>query len=200
MAFRHHNDSIELELIDSDHPRWAEVTSQVQCRYKQAFDAELHSFMPAFLALLKDKRITSLCGFRIAQNEPLFLEQYLDQSAEKLLSDIFDKNISRQGLIEFGQLASFAHGFSPLHFTLIAEKLVEFGFEWCIFTATDPLYALMKHMGLNPQIIAEANPNRISSAATIWGNYYQYQPRIMAGNLQQGLNQLNSLNLVKKYA
>ena len=184
--------SLNLEIVDHHHALWPEVTQQITRRYQQAFDARLCSFMPAFMALMMDNEIKSLCGFRMAHNEPLFLEQYLDEQADVLLSHTFNTHIQRTQLIEFGQLASFTNGISPLHFLLMTETLVELGFEWCIFTATDPLHALMRRLGLRPLVIAEADPSRIPQAGTIWGTYYQHQPRILAGNLQQGLTLLRA--------
>jgi len=70
--------------------------------------------------------------------------------SEQVLSQRFSSDIQRSNLIEFGHLASFTKGTSPTHFYLMAEMLVSMGFEWCIFTATDPLHALMTRMGLEP--------------------------------------------------
>lgn len=185
--------TLVLEMVEKDHPKRKEVEAYIGERYALAFDAKLNSFMPTFLALLEHDHIQSLCGFRIASNEALFLEQYLDEPAEVILSNVFSQAIGRESLIEFGQLASFSRGMSPVHFLLMTEKLVASGFEWCIFTATDPLYAMMCRLGLTPTILAEADPNRIADATKIWGNYYQHQPRIVAGNLKQGLAHLQSL-------
>ncbi|WP_432463193.1 thermostable hemolysin [Agarivorans sp. QJM3NY_33] len=185
-------DSVSLEFITAAHPLWQQVIQYITTRYQQAFDAKLDSFMPTYMALTENGQIKSLCGYRLANREPLFLEQYLDQTAELLLSKAFNQSIKRNQLIEFGQLASFTKGASPLHFLLMAEALVERGFAWCIFTATDPLYALMKRLGLVPTLIAEADPQRVPRAKQRWGSYYQHQPRIFAGNLQVGLNHLTS--------
>ncbi|WP_369597167.1 thermostable hemolysin, partial [Vibrio sp. 03_296] len=68
----------------------------------------------------------------MAADEPLFLEQYLVQPAEQVLSQRFSSDIQRSNLIEFGHLASFTKGTSPTHFYLMAEMLVSMGFEWCI--------------------------------------------------------------------
>ena len=183
----------KLEIVAPNHPLWPQVTQQLSTRYEQAFDAKLATFMPEFMTLMIGDEIKSLCGFRNAGNEPLFLEQYLDDHAEVILNQHFDANITRDSVIEFGQLASFAHGNSPIHFFLMAEKLVEQGYEWCIFTATDPLHALMKRLGLTPTVIAEASAERVPEAEKIWGTYYQHKPRVLAGNLVEGYQHLSAL-------
>ena len=125
---------------------------------------------------MQGEQVKSLCGFRVAQDEPLFLEQYLDQDAQILLSNLFKQNITRANLIEFGQLASFSKGMSAQHFLLMAEILVERRLSVVHLTATDPLLAMMARFGIYPTVITEADPSRIADASEVWGSYYQYQP------------------------
>ncbi len=80
----------------------------------------------------------------------------------------FSQPIERATLIEFGQLASFSKGVSPWHFLLMARHLIEQGFEWCIFTATDPLYAMMVRLGLEPSILGNADAQNIPNAQATW--------------------------------
>ena len=154
--------------------------------------------MPAFMVLTVENEMIASCGFRVAEDEPLFLEQYLDTDADVLVSQTFNTKIKRSQLIEFGQLSSFTRSTSPLHFLLMVETLVSLGYKWCIFTAIGPLHALMKRLGLYPTLIAEANPNNIPNVEHTWGTYYKHQPRIMAGNLQQGLTLLQARHMTYK--
>lgn len=183
----------KLEVVDRSHHKRNEIETYISQRYSLAFDAHLDAFMPTFMALMEGDELRSLCGFRVASEEPLFLEQYLDISADTLISEAYGCEIRRNDLVEFGQLASFSRGFSALHFLLMTQYLVESGYEWCIFTATDPLYAMMSRLGLDTIILAEADPQRIPNATDIWGTYYQHQPRIVAGNLKRGFEHLLEL-------
>ncbi|PWI35151.1 delta-VPH [Vibrio albus] len=183
---------LQLQVIDRHHPFWDRAVCQIRERYQQAFEAQLYSFMPVYTALTQSEQIISLCGYRIAGSESLFLEQYLGKQAEIILSETFSATVLRESLVEFGHLGSFAKGISYFHFLKMTEILVEQGMEWCIFTATDPLYALMKRLGLNPVVIADADPEKIPDASSTWGSYYQYQPRVFAGNLRHGLELLRS--------
>ncbi|MFO6423146.1 thermostable hemolysin [Motilimonas sp. KMU-193] len=186
-----------LHIIEPSSDLWQRVTNHVALRYKAAFAAELTSFMPAYLTLCQGEQIVCVCGFRIASNEPLFLEQYLPQEAQLLITKAFHCDVKRSHLIEFGHLASFATGMSSLHFYLMAQMLVDLGYEWCIFTATDPLHAMMRRLGLQPHLIAQAEQSKIPNATTIWGSYYEYQPKVMAGSLGKGLAQLRAIHANK---
>ncbi|OEF08628.1 thermostable hemolysin [Vibrio genomosp. F10] len=182
--------NVTLEIVSPMHPLWEQVINHVSQRYHQAFNADLKQFMPAYLTLMNHDDILSVCGFSTAQDQRLFLEQYLDDDAQTLVASTFDCTVKRSNLVEFGHLASFANGMSSLHFYLIAEMLVDNGFEWCIFTATDPLHAMMVRLGLEPKIIANADQNKIPDAKSTWGSYYEHQPRVLAGNLRKGLERL----------
>jgi len=190
--------SSQLSIVGPDHPMWQNVVTHVQQRYQLAFMANVKQNMPAYLALMDNNAILSVCGFRAAQNEALYLEQYLERPAEQHVAELFNCSLSRANLVEFGHLASFTKGLSPLHFYLIAELLVEQGFEWCIFTATDPLHALMMRLGLEPKLIAEASPTKINDAQNIWGSYYETHPKVYAGSLSKGLQRLRLLQQLKQ--
>lgn len=190
---KHEQTSIQgftLDIVSPTHPLWHDVIEHVSLRYQEAFFAELKVFMPAYLTLIDNDNIISVCGFRIAEQEPLFLEQYLEGEAQNLVSTVFQCDVKRSNLVEFGHLASFAKGMSALHFYLIAQMLVDLGFEWCIFTATDPLHAMMARLGLEPQTLAQADPNKVPDSLSTWGSYYDHQPRVLAGNLVKGLERL----------
>ncbi|MGF1885943.1 thermostable hemolysin [Photobacterium profundum] len=198
------NTHTNLLIIDKQHAYRQDVEQYVSTRYNDAFNAKIIEFMPTFMAIYDDRQVLlSVCGFRVANQEPLFLEQYLSQPADELMTTAFDQKIDRSKLIEFGQLASFSHGMSPLHFMLMTQKLVDSGFEWCIFTATDPLYVMMCRLGLQLHVLSDANPDVIPDAESTWGTYYHHQPRVSVVNLPLGLKQLTArfsrMNAVKQY-
>ncbi|MEH6451994.1 MAG: thermostable hemolysin [Psychromonas sp.] len=185
--------AVTLKVVHCSHPLRKEVEHYVASRYALAFDAHITEFMPTFLCVYSEEEgLLSVCGYRIASQEPLFLEQYLPLPADKIMEKQFSQTIKRSNLIEFGQLASFSKGISPLHFLLIAKYLIEEGFEWCIFTATDPLFAMMAHLGLAPTALSSADESHIPNAQATWGTYYHTSPRVSAGNLKVGLSQLTN--------
>lgn len=177
--------------IHASHTRRQDVERYVAERYAAAFNAQLQQFMPEFLVMMNtNNAIQSVCGYRSAHRESLFLEHYLPQPADEVLAAALDTNIERSQLVEFGQLASFSYGFSMLHFYALIQALLAQGFQWCIFTATDPLFAMMRRFGLKPTVLAQAQAKCIANAHAVWGSYYDHAPRIMAGDLSLGMAQL----------
>lgn len=90
-----HDHALELAIIDRNHPKRDEVEHYIAQRYSLAFDARLNCFMPTFMALMDDDHIKSLCGYRVASDEALFLEQYLDHPADALLANTFKRPVER---------------------------------------------------------------------------------------------------------
>ncbi|MCE0494927.1 thermostable hemolysin [Vibrio salinus] len=181
----------QLLAIGEHHPLKSSIEQHVSQRYARAFKATLSEFMPGYLALYQKRKLISVCGIRSAGNSRLFLEQYLDSPIEQIIHEQ-KLEVPRSQIIEFGQLASFSFRFSKIHFYLMTKYLIESGFSWCVCTVTDPLFALMESMGLEPLQIGTANPEKVKNAER-WGRYYQYTPRIVVGNLQQAADQLGEM-------
>ena len=117
---------IVLKVVHRAHPLRSRVEEYVASRYKLAFEADIKEFMPIFLCIFTEQdELLSVCGYRIASEEPLFLEQYLPLETEKMMQQQFSQPIQRANLIEFGQLASLPKGIYPLHFLLIPKHLIE---------------------------------------------------------------------------
>ncbi|MDV5168181.1 thermostable hemolysin [Photobacterium rosenbergii] len=183
--------TFQLKLIGCHHPLRQDVEQHITERYRLAFNANVTDFMPLLLAVFNaQQQLKSACGIRVASTEALFLENYLSAPAEKLIMDTYHQAVERKNLIEIGQLASFSQGSAPMHFLLLTQYLIEQGYEWCIFTATDPLYAMMRRLGLAPMPLIEARAEHITNAPKIWGSYYQHHPRVCCGYLPSAYQQL----------
>lgn len=191
----------QFVLVGENHPLRERVEQYVRERYAQAFDASLSEFMPTFACILDDEDlILSVCGFRAADTETLFLEQYLDAPAQVVLSHQFNTVIRRETVIEFGQLASFSRGISLSLFAQLSQYLVSQGYQWCIFTATGPLQALMHRFGLSPVKLTPASASRLNNGGREWGCYYASSPYVSAGSLIGGAAQLSLLVIQSKAA
>ncbi len=65
---------VTLKVIEKSHPLRQEVEQYVASRYSLAFDAHITEFMPTFLGVYSEQgELLSVCGYRIASQEPLFL-------------------------------------------------------------------------------------------------------------------------------
>lgn len=183
-------------LVDEHHPRRAEVEAHISARYQHAFHADIPEFMPFLVAIINEQQqLCSACGFRVALHEPLYLEHYLDAPVEHVLARHYRYPIAREQVVEIGQLASFSKGAAPVQFLAVARLLVNLGYQWCVFTATGPLFAMMTRMGLALAPMVAAAGERVGEDFQHWGEYYQHQPRVAAGSLTDGLAVLEQYRL-----
>ena len=138
-----------------------------------------------------DGSILAAAGFRLAKNEPLFLEQYTQEPLEDIASRLYARTIKRDSIAEIGNLASDGKGASIFLFAAIASYLLNQGIPYATVTGTDQLQKRFKSMGLNPYVICDASLEKLQGEQKSWGSYYSTQPRVLAGSLEDSMCQLN---------
>ncbi|MDP5292886.1 thermostable hemolysin [Oceanimonas sp. CHS3-5] len=159
----------------------------IQAAYQRAFDARIPHFLPLLAGLYRaDGELVAACGLQLAGPRPLYLEQYLDQPIEGLLTEQRGRPVSRASLVEIGNLATSAPGNGRLMFAAVCQQLYRQGQHWVVFTATQTLLNSFHRLHLSPLELAHADPARVGGDAAHWGRYYQHQPRVMAGELAEG--------------
>ena len=70
---------------------------------------------------------------------------------------------------------------------LLARHLHRLGYEWVVFTATRELRNTFTRLGLNPLVIAAADPAHLADGGANWGSYYANEPIVMAGKVSHGV-------------
>jgi hypothetical protein len=134
-------------------------------------------------------RVAAALGYRRAAREGLFLETYLDQPIEAMLSSLFSRTITRHDIVEIGNLASDN---ATAMVALWADAANDLGgdAEIAVAVLTAPLRAMFRRLGLTLHEIAPADPARLGDEAAQWGGYYQLDPMICAGFISEGQQKL----------
>lgn len=164
----------------------------IQARFAQQHNATIHHFLPRLFGLWQAGEPLAAVGIRVANSEPLFLERYLDGQAEQELNKRFDPLINRQSIAEIGNLASLRPGLQRQLFVYLAHQLVAEGITWLLFTATPEVANGLRRLGLEPQPITPADPDRLGDEAHLWGHYYAQRPWVMAGDLRNAMRTLKT--------
>ena len=182
---------LPIEFSDIDSPERSDVEQYIaDCFYKN-YQAKITHFLPYIISSRTDNKLTAAVGFQPATDEqPLFLEQYLQVAIESELSSLVNKTIKRNKIIEIGNLTSSRRGTSQILFVLNIAISHQAGFEWGVFTATKQVLTLLDKLNLNTIEIAEANPDCLSDNGDSWGSYYTSRPKIVAGNLADAMTLL----------
>ena len=178
----------ELSLHDSQSAEQEAVETYVAKQFEAVYGASISDFMPLFLSLSCNNSLSAVTGIRAVEEQPLFLEQYLDHSIESEIGLAFDAAVNRLSIVEIGNLAATQRGSSQLLFVLLAATLQRAGFRWITFTATPQVRKTINRLGFELQIIREADPERLGKGALEqWGSYYQSRPLVVAGDLQHAV-------------
>ncbi|TSA20489.1 MAG: hypothetical protein D4R70_05370 [Betaproteobacteria bacterium] len=170
-------------IIEQTSPRRAEAEAFIRAIFDAHYDARISTFAPTIMGLEHDGTLISAAGWRGAAHTPLFLENYLDQDAEVLISRLAGHPVARSQIVEVGHLASCQAGSGVRMILSLAAHLDQLGYEWVMFTATRELIGIFTKLGLPPLALAIADPARLGQAAHEWGHYYDTSPIVVAGRI-----------------
>lgn len=185
-----------LSLVDDKSSDKSMVQAFISKRFNDAFGAEIHHFLPYFLASQMDGLIDSAIGFQPVQQQSLFLEQYLSHPIEDSLK-AHGIHISRSELVEIGNLAASFNSGSPLLFILLAAVLHQANYQWVVFTATRQVRHLIGKLQLSTTTLGIADPQRLIDKNQQWGSYYLQQPVVLAGHLPTAITHLRQHQVIQ---
>jgi hypothetical protein len=168
-------------------PRRSVAEGFIREVFAQRYGARVRSFAPNLVFFEEAGQVVAATGWRAAGHETLFLERYLDRPVEEALGHLASQAVSRQRIVEVGNLASTRSGGSVHVILALARQLDQLGFEWVVFTATAELVRLFSRLGLPLFALAPADPSRLGDAAADWGTYYDAAPVVVAGRVRQGV-------------
>lgn len=161
----------------------------IQCCFAQEYAADIDVYSRHLLALIDDEqRVQAAVGYQSAAEGPLFLEQYLTQPVETCLALHTSRTVTREGILEVGNLASRSSGWTRYLILSLAGFLHEQGFEWLVITATPQVLNSFHKLGVGAALIplTAADPARLQEDPQRWGRYYDEKPLVMAANIRLG--------------
>jgi hypothetical protein len=176
------------ELVEAHDPQRPAVEAFIAQVYRDRHGAELHSFLPHLLAYRdREGQLLAAVGLRLGKEGPLFVEQYLDVPAEKLLaSRQLAQGLQRRDLAEVGSFAASTPGSARELILQLTCTLHAAHVRWVLFAATRQLRNAFGRLDLSLTELAEARADRLHGDPSDWGRYYDAQPRVMCGNVAAG--------------
>lgn len=184
---------LHLEAVQAGEPDRADLEDYVRAAFKAKHGATVRNFMPTLVAF-RDRQgaLRGVAGLRGADQERLFLEQYLERPVEQALADAsarldplgapFADRIERRQVVEVGHLA----GASCRAAVRVVAQLPAFlrarRYTWIVFTATNALRDILESLGAPLVELARADGTAVV-ARDEWGRYYDTDPRVCAGFL-----------------
>jgi hypothetical protein len=177
----------------------ANLESFVAERFQSCWRARVTQFFPFLLGMHCLGTCTAVAGIRPAAGNVLFLERYLDANAEVALGAVLGKPVPRAELAEIGNLVAAQRGASHLLFLVFTAALHRAGYRWIVFTATHALRNNLDKLGYPLLKLADASVERIEPAARAeWGSYYDSEPCVMAGSLDDAMKLIAERPLLRR--
>ncbi|MDE2118520.1 MAG: thermostable hemolysin [Betaproteobacteria bacterium] len=160
----------------------AEIERFISDVFLQAYGARIRRFKPCLMSLRdRNNKLIAACGFRSAALERLFLENYLDQPIEAVLSARVGFPVKRSDIVEVGNLSVTKPGMARYLISAIVTQLHATSKQWAVFTAVPLLRNAFIKMKLKPVILGDADKSRLPPEEQAeWGSYYAQKPQIMA--------------------
>ena len=157
----------------------------IEAAYLEAYNGRIIRHYPTLMSVQDDDGVIyAVVGFRLAADEPLFVEQYLDAPVEIALSDAIGARIGREAVVEIGNLASNGRGATIFLFAAMARHLQSLNAAFAVATATEELRGVFRKAGLGALTLARADPDRLLDHGRSWGAYYETHPVVLAGSIQ----------------
>ncbi len=180
--------------IDQDEGR-LEAERFVQEIFYRLHNAQVTQFMPILMDLRNDAgKLLGVLGLREAVGAGLFLERYLDQPVEQALSIALNETVSRDDIVEVGNLAVASSGGGRWLITALTSFLYAMQRGWVVFTCGPTLRNSFRRLGIHLLDLGAADQARLSTAETLrWGRYYEQSPRVMASQVSQAYQVLAAL-------
>lgn len=173
-------------------PARAQVEDFIGRIYHHSYGADVRHFSPTLVSLHDAQgEIVSAAGYRAANQEPLFLERYLDTPIQTRLTKVGGVEPQRAHIVEVGHLASARAGSGRSLILQLAPLLAGQGFLWVVSTLTEELRHLFLRLGIAPLALGMADPDLLGESAAAWGSYYDHHPVVLAGQLDLALQTLN---------
>jgi hypothetical protein len=171
----------------------------IQQRFRKAHGADIRHFMPELFGMHNaEGQLCAVAGVRRAHLEPLFLERYLDEPIESLISAAAEHSVDRNAIVEVGNLAASDTGSARLSIIAITYLLAMSGLEWVTFTGSIGLVNSFHRLGLEPVTLCAADPDRLGDERQHWGSYYESKPWVHFGNIRAGFVHLRNSGLFSR--
>ncbi|AUN95188.1 thermostable hemolysin [Pseudazoarcus pumilus] len=160
-------------------------------RFAVRHGARVRRFMPELFGLCEAcGRLHAAVGLRVAGDDALFLERYLDQPVEAGIERACGLRPARSRIVEVGNLAACEQANARLLIVALTHFLIVEGFEWVVFTATAELANSFGRLSLAPHVLGAADAARMGDERDDWGSYYDGRPQVMAGSVRAGYDVL----------
>ncbi len=184
-----------FDVIKPGDDDWGQATGFIRDTYARAYGANVDTFMPKIMRVSNAAgEFRAVMGFRLAGQERLFLENYLDDPIEDVISRYLGKPVKRSEIIEVGNLAEAEPGDARMALVGGTAYMRSLGCRWLVFTGVSRMRNAFRRLGLDIWELMAADENMLPPEEVAkWGSYYLGHPVVCFGDIKQGHDILQEL-------
>lgn len=178
-----------VRLVDPIDARREAVERFIADVYLHRYGARLRSFLPHLLAYEDSAgTLVAAVGLRSGGEGDLFVEQYLEAPIESAMPQRgIVRTVDRRAVVEVGNFAATTPGIARELIVQVAYLLHQARMDWVLFVATQQLRNAFQRLHLSTVELAEARVDDLRERCSDWGDYYASRPRLMCGNVAEGV-------------
>ncbi|MDQ6954972.1 MAG: thermostable hemolysin [Mariprofundaceae bacterium] len=176
-----------LDVLHPGHHDREQAEAFIHDVFAREYGACVQSFMPHLIRLRYGQTgaCYSVAGYKEATSGSLFVEQYLRESVDYALSHKIGQTVSRDLIVEVGNLAEAGPGGGRDIIIALVSFLFGAGYQWGVVTVVPKLANGFRRLGLRYVDLGVADPQKLSTDQRIaWGSYYDHKPMIRAADLR----------------
>lgn len=174
-----------------------DISTSIRESYHQIYNASLSRCMPWLLGMYDARgELRAACGVQTASQGVFYLEQYLDAPVETMLSARINLPVSREKIVEIGNFTAHDGASARVMYAAICLLLNQYHYSWIVFTGTRKIRNIFHRLHLQPMLLTPASAARLGDTAQEWGEYYQHDPQVMAGELTNGKTTLRQTSML----
>jgi hypothetical protein len=163
-------------------PDRTQVEEFIEQVYARRFCSVIARHYPTLMNVHDQRgRVVAAVGVRLAADEPLLLERYLDQPVESALAGAMHAAVGRGSVVEIGNLASSSRGASVFLFVTLAAYLRQRQLTYAVVTGTKALRRSFALFGFDFVELGIADPGALPDRGASWGTYYTRDPKVLGG-------------------
>jgi hypothetical protein len=186
-------DAALVSIISNEDPDRHSLQRFIADIYMRDYGARIEHFAEKLIGMRRCSGAwVAGCGYTLAGDNRLFIEQYLDHTVENAIAKRVGIHVRRDEVVEVGNLAAFCAGYARRVIVYTTALLNQLHRTWVVFTATRSLLNSFARLRIEPIFLAQANPSRLVDRGAHWGSYYDTCPQVVAANIPQGFVHLFS--------
>jgi len=183
-----------LSLIETCQPDRRRIESFIEEIYARRYRSTIARHYSTLMGVHdQNGGVVAAVGLRLAADEPLFLEHYLQRTVEAGVREATGRIVARDRIVEIGNLASAGKGASVFLFVVLAAYLRRHDLAYAVVTATKAQRRSFTRLGIDFTELGDANPDALPDSGAAWGSYYTHDPKVLVGAIPPSFARLERL-------